>query len=249
MGRRSPILRGGLKYHKVLYSLICVYTRTISLGLESNVGTFLIAISTVIMKMFIRAQIPQGFTLIELMVTIVVAGVLLGIGVPGFVSIINNNRLTTSANELVATLNLARSEAVKRGVQVTVRRKGSTTQVWDNGWNVFVDIAGTPGGNNLGEFLDDGDATLCETNADGSPKEDCLLKSYDALREDFTLRTGSPYANWVGYLPSALVTNATNTHNDTFRLCKGSDITTSRTIILNPVGRVRVAVGEASSCP
>ena len=47
----------------------------------------------------------------------------MGIAIPNFTSIIRNSKLTTIANELVTSLNLARSEAVKRGVQVVVKKK------------------------------------------------------------------------------------------------------------------------------
>ncbi len=100
----------------------------------------------------------------ELMVTIAIAAILVGIAIPSFTSIIASNRLTTSANELVTALNLARSEAVKRGIQVTVRRKGTTSKQWENGWDVFVDSDGND------TFNDNGNGTLCEVG------EDCLLE-------------------------------------------------------------------------
>src|SRR5690348_1891023 len=56
----------------------------------------------------------RGFTLVELMVTVAVAAVLLMIAVPSFNSIINANRLSTAANEIVGALNVARMEAIKR---------------------------------------------------------------------------------------------------------------------------------------
>lgn len=64
---------------------------------------------------------PQGFTLIELMVTIAVAAILLAIATPSFTSIINSNRLTGAANEMVATLQAARMEAVRLNTTVNVQ--------------------------------------------------------------------------------------------------------------------------------
>ena len=61
-----------------------------------------------------------GFTLIELLITVAIAAVLLGIGVPSFLDLIQNNRVASQANELVAVLNYGRGEAVKRGRQVEV---------------------------------------------------------------------------------------------------------------------------------
>lgn len=56
----------------------------------------------------------RGFTLVELMVTLAVAGILMLIAIPSFRNITLKHRLTTTANEYVNALNTARMEAVKR---------------------------------------------------------------------------------------------------------------------------------------
>lgn len=180
-----------------------------------------------------------GFTLIELMVTVAIAGILLGIGLPSFSSALSKSRLATTANELLTALNLAKSEAIKRGVQVTVRRKGSTASQWEQGWTVFVDI----NGNGL---LDLSSTEGCTTNSDGSPKEDCILRDYDALSNGYTLITGnSTYQDYAAYLATGM---SKFTTGDTFRLCQGSDTANSRAIAVNALGRARVS-SPASSCP
>lgn len=63
-----------------------------------------------------------GFTLIELLVTIAVLAILIAAAVPSFTSLINANRLSTQANEMVATLQMARSEAVRLNTSVVVCR-------------------------------------------------------------------------------------------------------------------------------
>ncbi|PKM34904.1 MAG: general secretion pathway protein GspH, partial [Gammaproteobacteria bacterium HGW-Gammaproteobacteria-10] len=52
-----------------------------------------------------------GFTLIELMMTIAIGAIILTLGIPSFMETIRSNRLTTRTNELLTSLNLARSEA------------------------------------------------------------------------------------------------------------------------------------------
>jgi len=103
----------------------------------------------------------SGFTLIELMFTIVVLAVLLGIGVPNFRDFIRNSRMTAAANDLLADLNLARSEAVKRRVAVTLcKSDDGTTCDGDDAtpfrrWIVFVDDANAA----TVDLANDGDGT------------------------------------------------------------------------------------------
>nr|WP_255486467.1 GspH/FimT family pseudopilin [Luteimonas sp. MC1782] len=66
-----------------------------------------------------RASAP-GFTLVELMVTMAVVGILAAIAVPAMTAMINGNRLSGTAGELTASLQLARSEALRRSAPVTI---------------------------------------------------------------------------------------------------------------------------------
>lgn len=79
-----------------------------------------------------------GFTLIELMVTLAVAAVLLGVGVPGFRQLIQGERIGTAANELFAAIRLTRSEAIQRGTRVDLVPAGGSSD-WRRGWVVFID--------------------------------------------------------------------------------------------------------------
>ena len=85
----------------------------------------------------------KGFTLIELMVTLSVAAILIAVAVPSFGSLISNNRISSSVSAFNQTLNLARSEAVRRGTVVSVCRSSDqitcTNTPWDRGWLVWVD--------------------------------------------------------------------------------------------------------------
>ena len=91
----------------------------------------------------------SGMTLIELMITLVVAGILFSLAIPSMRSIIQNTRISTQTNELLTDLNFARSEAIKRSANVTVC-KSSTTNVavpvcdtagtgWETGRIIFID--------------------------------------------------------------------------------------------------------------
>lgn len=87
----------------------------------------------------------QGFTLIELMVTIAVLAIILGIAVPSFTTQIRNSRSVTLGEEFNSALNYARSEAVKRGGLVSICASNAAGtgcgDDWTNGWLAFVDAA------------------------------------------------------------------------------------------------------------
>lgn len=90
----------------------------------------------------------EGLTFIELIVTLLVVALMLGVGVPGFNNLIDTNRMAGVNNEIVSTLHMARSEAVKQRSNVTVCASASwnsTTPTCDpsaalrDGWIVFTD--------------------------------------------------------------------------------------------------------------
>lgn len=107
-----------------------------------------------------RSPAVRGFTLLELMAAIAVLGILLGIGVPAFREMVTANRVTAVANQMVTAFTVARSEARKRGIPVTLCAANADlddcedTAEWTNGWIVFTDDIGTPG------VLDDDDEVL-----------------------------------------------------------------------------------------
>ena len=95
----------------------------------------------------------NGFTLVELLVTLMVAAIVLGIGVPAFNGFIATNRMAAAANDITSALHLARTEAIKRRANVTLCASSNwntATPSCDNasglndGWIVFVDCTVAP---------------------------------------------------------------------------------------------------------
>jgi type IV fimbrial biogenesis protein FimT len=79
----------------------------------------------------------RGVTLIELLIGTCIAGVLLASAVPGFQGTLDRLRLTTTTNDLVLAVNLARAEATARRTRVAVVPR--TDNDWASGWSVFID--------------------------------------------------------------------------------------------------------------
>ncbi|MFV3306621.1 GspH/FimT family pseudopilin [Pseudomonas sp. NY15181] len=80
-----------------------------------------------------RPMHSAGFTLIELMVTIVVLAILISVAAPSFTSTIRDSKLTTTSTELQSALQLARSEAVMRHNRVTLCRRNAAGDNCENG--------------------------------------------------------------------------------------------------------------------
>ena len=179
----------------------------------------------------------NGFTLIEILITIVVLSILLAAGAPAFNGFIKNNRVTTQTNGLVSAIQLARNEALKRGTNAVIcaSSDGATCTgngTWASGWIVYSDI--DPGdGNNPDVGTTD---PVCEEN------EDCIILISDGLSGGNTLISA---IDSIHYLSNG--TTAPGTGTAEFELvsrdCKNNQ---ARNISVKLQGHV--VVTEAS-CP
>lgn len=102
-------------------------------------------------------QAVRGFSLVELVVTVGVLAVVVGISAPLFTNMTNSNRLTGNANELVAAFQIARSESIRRNVRTVICESQNLTTCRNGspwrGWIVFADA-------NRNNVLDTGDQIM-----------------------------------------------------------------------------------------
>jgi type IV fimbrial biogenesis protein FimT len=93
-----------------------------------------------------RIRFVGGFTLVEVLVSIAVLGVLVAIAMPSFTEALRRYHINALRDELVSSLQLARSEAMRRGTPIIMVRKTSNctfdvpdSQDWHCGWHLVVD--------------------------------------------------------------------------------------------------------------
>ena len=169
--------------------------------------------------MMIRSS--SGVTLVELMATLAILSVLLGVALSSFTGLVRDTRLTTSINTVHSALFYTRSESIKRGRRVTLctsvdQATCTAGAGWHAGWIVFDDRNGN-GVRDAGESL---------------------LRVGEALPPGITVTGNLPVRNYVSYVPSG-TTRATSgaLQMGTITACSGGRV---RQIVISATGRPRV---------
>lgn len=130
----------------------------------------------------------RGFSLSELLVTVAIIAIVTAVGLPMLRGFIDDAGVSAAADQMLASLNYTRTEAVKRNTRVTMCRSGDGASCaapavvgdWRGGWIVFVD--GTEPAQ-----LDDGDE---------------ILRVQNALTGSGRLLAGGAVADYVSYASS-----------------------------------------------
>lgn len=164
----------------------------------------------------------SGFTLLELLVSITIGAILLGVGVPGFNSVMRNSQQVSSANELLSSMHLARDLAITRNARVTMCPSGDSASCagvsWSEGWLVFVD-----------------------TDADGQVDADeTIFRAVDEV--GVAGMSTTQFGSRVTFRPNGRAMGATITVNTgEFMLCDERGAEHARVVIIDMSGRPRVS--------
>lgn len=107
----------------------------------------------------LRQRQQSGYTLLELLTAIAIAGVLLVVGVPSYRYLVTNNRATSQANAFLSLITFARTEAIRsnRTVGLCKTTDGSTCSSASSGWETGVLVFAFNDANANG-VLDSGEA-------------------------------------------------------------------------------------------
>jgi type IV fimbrial biogenesis protein FimT len=108
-----------------------------------------------------KRRTNTGFTIVELMVSLAVAAILLGLAVPAFNDFVRQRTLSAQVNDFVLAVTYARSEAIRRGGLVSVRAAAPAAgNEWGGGYCVVVGTSGDCDGDVLRRFEATNGATL-----------------------------------------------------------------------------------------
>lgn len=179
-----------------------------------------------------------GFTVIELMVSVVVLAILMSMAVPAYRSFIWDNQRAAAMNDLMASLQYARGEAVARSTQVGLCHTNTPTAAnacgggtgWENGWIVFLYL-GDANNNNLVDAAEIG----------------TVLRVHTALAGTVTLRGSANAVNRVVFQPTGTTVLEPSDGNLTYCDSRGFG-DKARRILISAAGNMRMekAVGVGS---
>jgi type IV fimbrial biogenesis protein FimT len=175
--------------------------------------------------------VSHGFTLVELMVVLSIIGILTTLALPSLRTFIGNWQVANAVNAFSGSLQLARSEAVKRGRFVRMCRSDNGTTCgsgnnlpggWNSGWIVYVDNDASGLGVSVG---------------------DEVVLSQAALRSFDSIISNSPSA--LAFSPTGLMQYGAGTQAMTFNWDSGATI--QKALCISFTGRTRV-VKDNSLC-
>jgi type IV fimbrial biogenesis protein FimT len=167
----------------------------------------------------------RGLSLIELMITLAIVGILLNLAMPSFRGLLGHNRQQTMANDLLVAIRAARTEAVLRQQPVIIHPlEGS----WSQGWRMIADVSGKG-------LHDPSNPVLVVRQKGGNVK----------------VLGNSRLAEWVRFSPMGVPSYAgASPGNGSLYICDSVEGRLHARVVLAPSGRVRLdnSPGDTDLC-
>lgn len=173
-----------------------------------------------------RSSQESGFTLIEMLIILTLLAIFAAIAIPNMSQLINSNRSQSAAEELLAQLQFARSEAVVRSRTVTVENLGNQGQ-WNGALRIYVSNNQVP-------------------NRAYNASQDTELRDHEGMLHTSLSATGDSNAQkWLSFRAngSLAIPRAA-----TIIVCAENDPRYARAINLEPSGRVSMPATQPNSC-
>ncbi len=173
-----------------------------------------------------------AFTLVEMLMAVAIMAILTGVAVPALGRIVDATRLTWVANDFLASMYLARSEAIKSKGRAGLCKSADGASCaasggWEQGWIVFRD-------RNSNGVLDAGEPVVQRT---------------PALPSGFRLTGNQNLANYISFAPTGRTRMVSGAFQaGTLTLCKQATDSEARQIVINNAGRARVDRNPAHLC-
>jgi prepilin-type N-terminal cleavage/methylation domain-containing protein len=196
----------------------------------------------------------RGFTMVEVLVVMTISAILLALAIPSFERLLRTNRVSSATNSMLAAMDLARSEAVRRSGVVTVCRStnadapnpacssaaagGYADNDWASGWIVFAKAPANVV--NLGTVEANDELLLRQTPFQAMAQQRLIMES--TLANNQWRAYGPRGLNAGGAIGITLFIDVRDT-----AVAVRSDM--ARCLVANITGRPRVARVVADACP
>lgn len=170
---------------------------------------------------------PSGFSLVELLLALSLIATLSLVAIPGAMALVRDSEISSQINNFQTHLNLARSEAIKRGKRTAVCPMTSNGDCapgtyWGHGWITFIDA---------------------NANRDLDPAEPVLARQQQPAGAVSLYST--PGRKLVVFRPDGRATGS----NGTYTFCDKTEASAARAVILSNSGRARSSMKNSANQP
>lgn len=203
-----------------------------------------------------KTRNERGFTIYELLITLLIVGIVLSLGIPNLSEFTQNSRIASTVNDLHSSFMLARSEAARAKANVTICASAQPMAAnatcdgagFDGGWIIFVDLGPDDGGVDI---------------ARDDPANEPVLRRHPPIPDGIDITPNDAAATYFSFAPSGLGRGNVNGNPalQTAVICdeRGNQTaaggqSAARFIAITPVGRSNIirdvaVINDRGGCP